>query len=89
MGVMILIDHRLKPPLPSAPRLRRLCHLVEWCLMPAVGLALSALPGLVAHTRLLLGRYLEYKVTPKLAATAEPRPVLHIEQVQVPVAISQ
>jgi hypothetical protein len=78
MGVMILIDHRLKPPLPDERPFRKLIHLFEWSLMPAVGIAFSALPGLVAHTRLLLGRYLEYKVTQKVAPspTAEPQPVL-------------
>jgi hypothetical protein len=52
--------------------------------MPAVGIALSALPGLVAHTRLLFGRYLEYNVTQKIAPS-EPVPMLQMEQVAVPV----
>ena len=30
-----------------------------------IGLVMSVLPALEAHTRLLLGRYLEYKVTEK------------------------
>jgi hypothetical protein len=33
---------------------------------PIVGLALSVLPALEAHTRLLLGKYLEYRVTEKV-----------------------
>ena len=88
MGVMVIIDHRLKPPAPANQPLAKVLHLLEWCLMPAVGIALSALPGLVAHTRLLLGRYLEYKVTQKLPSAVEPLPLLHIEQVQVPVVVS-
>jgi hypothetical protein len=31
-----------------------------------VGLILSAVPALEAHTRLLLGKYLEYRVTEKV-----------------------
>ena len=31
-----------------------------------VGLVMSVLPALEAHTRLLLGRYLEYRVTEKV-----------------------
>jgi len=88
MGVMVIIDHRLKPAAPENQPLAKVLHLLEWCLMPAVGIALSALPGLVAHTRLLLGRYLEYKVTQKLPSAVEPLPLLHIEQVQVPVVVS-
>jgi len=34
--------------------------------MPLVGLFFSALPGLDAHTRLMLGKYIEYKVTEKV-----------------------
>lgn len=38
----------------------------EFILMPISGFLLSALPGLNAHTRLMLGKYLEYKVTEKV-----------------------
>jgi hypothetical protein len=34
--------------------------------MPVVGFFLSAIPGLDAHTRLMLGKYMEYKVTEKV-----------------------
>ena len=39
---------------------------LEFILMPISGFLLSALPGLNAHTRLMLGKYLEYKVTEKV-----------------------
>jgi hypothetical protein len=84
MGVMVMVDCKLKPGLAARPLLK-LRYLAEWALVPAVGIALSALPGLVAHTRLLLGRYLEYKVTGKRAATLEALPVLQMEQVAVQV----
>jgi hypothetical protein len=34
--------------------------------MPIAGFFFSALPGLDAHTRLMLGKYMEYKVTEKV-----------------------
>jgi hypothetical protein len=82
MMVMVVVDRMLKPPAPADHPLGGWLHMLEWALMPAVGIALSALPGLVAHTRLLFGRYLQYKVTQKLAS---PAPVIHMEQVAVPV----
>ena len=39
---------------------------LEYLLYPIVGLVMSVLPALEAHTRLLLGRYLEYRVTEKV-----------------------
>ncbi|HEU0168726.1 MAG TPA: hypothetical protein VFS62_13190 [Chloroflexota bacterium] len=93
MGAMVIVDHKLKPPAPLAADqpLVGLRYLAEWVLMPAVGIGLSALPGLVAHLRLLTGRYLEYNVTEKHAAPAplEPLPVLQLEQVAVPISTGQ
>jgi hypothetical protein len=84
MGVMVIMDYQLKPAAPETHAFSGLLRLAEWCLMPAVGIALSALPGLVAHTRLLFGRYLEYKVTEKLApSVVEPRSALQMEAVPV------
>lgn len=42
-------------------------ELVGWALMPVITLALTTLPALDAHTRLLLGRGIGYTPTPKLA----------------------
>ncbi len=84
MGVMVFMDYLLKPPAPAGHLFGGVLRLAEWCLMPAAGIALSALPGLAAHTRLLFGRYLAYKVTAKVPAPAiEPRPVLQMEPVAV------
>jgi hypothetical protein len=38
----------------------------EFILMPVVGFFFGALPGLDAHTRLMLGRYMEYRITEKV-----------------------
>jgi hypothetical protein len=52
----------------------------SWFLLPILGLIGSALPALDAHTRMLLGRTLNYQVTNKVPATlagrwaAEPAP---------------
>ena len=40
--------------------------LVQWYLLPIVSFVLSALPALDAHTRLLFGKKIEYKVTEKV-----------------------
>jgi hypothetical protein len=39
---------------------------LQYFAYPMVGLVLSVLPALEAHTRLLLGRYLEYRITEKV-----------------------
>jgi hypothetical protein len=35
-------------------------------LLPVAGFFLSTLPGVISHTQLLLGNYLEYRVTEKV-----------------------
>lgn len=86
--VMVVVDCKMKPAEANPHRLLGLRRMFEWVLMPAVGIGLSALPGLAAHTRLLLGRYLEYRVTPKLAEP-ETLPLLQMEQVPVHVSSGQ
>jgi len=44
-----------------------LWEIVEFASLPIVGFFFNALPGIDAHTRLMLGRYIEYKVTEKVA----------------------
>jgi cellulose synthase/poly-beta-1,6-N-acetylglucosamine synthase-like glycosyltransferase len=60
------LEDKMLPPKPAAwPRWRRLIVQLQYFAYPVVGLVLSVLPALEAHTRLLLGRYLEYRVTEK------------------------
>lgn len=47
-------------------RLKRLLSPLEFILMPVAGFFFGALPGLDAHTRLMLGKYLEYRITEKV-----------------------
>ena len=69
LGLVVWIDERLRPEPPQpAAWWSRVCNLATWLLLPAVGLVLTALPAVDAHTRLLLGRYLHYQVTEKLPA---------------------
>ena len=38
---------------------------LQWLALPVVGLVFSNLPALDAQTRLMVGKYLEYRVTEK------------------------
>ena len=54
------------PPKPAKwPIWKKAAVHVEYLAYPVIGLVMSVLPALEAHTRLLLGRNLEYKVTEK------------------------
>jgi cellulose synthase/poly-beta-1,6-N-acetylglucosamine synthase-like glycosyltransferase len=65
--VIIFIDNLYKPKRPEGyPLWRAILTPFEFLLMPIAGFFFSALPGLDAHTRLMLGKYLEYKVTEKV-----------------------
>ena len=64
--VLMFIEDQLAPPRPAEWGLRM--HIVSWlrwiCL-PVIGVLFTNLPALDAQTRLLTGRYLEYRVTEK------------------------
>ncbi len=65
--LMIVIDNIQKPERPKeVPAWRVLLLPFEFVLMPIAGFFFSALPGIDAHTRLMLGKYIEYKVTEKI-----------------------
>jgi len=65
--VILLIDARQRPPRSAEiSLLRRLFQPFEFVLLPVVGFFFNALPGIDAHTRLMLGRYIEYRVTEKV-----------------------
>ncbi|MFN8522921.1 MAG: glycosyltransferase family 2 protein [Chloroflexota bacterium] len=69
LAVVIVLDHRLRPPRPDRIGLRdRAVALGAWVVLPLIGLVLTTLPALDSHTRLLLGKYLHYQVTEKLPA---------------------
>jgi len=65
--IMLIFDSFYKPERPrDFPLLRFLLTPLEFILMPLTGFFFTALPGLDAHTRLMLGKYIEYKVTEKV-----------------------
>jgi len=65
--VVIVIDWRMKPPKPKDFKAWNLPFLyIQWLTLPIVSFFLAALPGLDAHTRLILGKRLEYRVTEKV-----------------------
>lgn len=64
---IIIIDLRQRPKRPEwFPKWRLFLSPLEYALLPIAGFFLSTLPGLDAHTRLMLGKYLEYRVTEKV-----------------------
>ncbi len=64
--ILVFVEHRIVPPKPPEwGPLERLMTWVQWFALPIVGVIFSCLPALDAQTRLLTGRYLEYRVTEK------------------------
>ncbi len=67
MAVIFLIDAVNRPPRPNRRNLLSyVIQPLEFLLLPVIGFFFSALPGIDAHTRLMLGKYIEYKVTEKV-----------------------
>ncbi|MBI2598700.1 glycosyltransferase family 2 protein [Candidatus Curtissbacteria bacterium] len=59
--VILIVDMRQRPKrAEGVSLLRKITMPVEFVLMPVVTLIFTALPGIDAHTRLMLGKYLEY-----------------------------
>ena len=72
--LVILVDWRLRPEHPDGEdAIDVLIGWASFALLPLVGLVLCALPALDAHTRLLFGRRLEYRVTEKVPVQARFR----------------
>jgi len=64
--VLMFIEDQLAPPKPAEWGIRmRIVSWVQWLFLPVVGFFFTNLPALDAQTRLLTGRYLEYRVTEK------------------------
>ncbi len=70
MFVIFLIDARNRPKRPEQHVLKKVWSYItqplEFLMLPFLGFFFSALPGIDAHTRLMLGKYIEYRVTEKV-----------------------
>ena len=63
---IVIIDWLLRPPRPkNIKRPFLLLTILQYVTLPITGFIFGALPGMDAHTRLLFGKRLEYKVTEK------------------------
>src|SRR5207245_11305174 len=68
IAALILVERRTTPPMPRQwGFFHQIWAYVQLGLYPIVGLLFSVLPALEAQTRLMLGMYLEYKVTEQVA----------------------
>ena len=64
--VLVVVEQRIVPPRPAEwSSYQRFLSYAQWIALPFVGIFFSTLPALDAQTRLLTGRYLEYRVTEK------------------------
>lgn len=64
--ILIIIDAKSRPKRPATYSIARTPLLIfQWILLPIISFFFSSLPALEAHTRLLFGKRLEYKVTEK------------------------
>lgn len=68
--VSAIISLSLLPPRPAyRPRRTFVFLVLQWLLVPVTMIVFSAVPGLETQTRLAIGRYLGFWVTPKRAST--------------------
>lgn len=66
--VILALNFRLRPKnTRRGSWLRTLVSPLEFLALPVVGFFFGALPGIDAHTRLMLGKYIEYRVTEKVS----------------------
>lgn len=67
MVVIFIIDAINRPPRPNQRNpLSYILQPLEFLMLPVIGFFFSSLPGIDAHTRLMLGKYIEYRVTEKV-----------------------
>ncbi len=68
MIIIIIIDALNRPKRPKNKKniISYITQPLEFLLLPIISFLFSALPGLDAHTRLMLGKYIEYRVTEKV-----------------------
>jgi hypothetical protein len=66
LTVILYFDYKMREKVNIKTKISDLPLLfIQWYFLPLISFVFSALPALEAHTRLLLGKKLEYKVTEK------------------------
>lgn len=65
LAVIIFLDWKLRPNDQRQGFRAFIINLLQWPFMPVATLTMSVIPGLHSHTRLMLGKGLEYKTTIK------------------------
>ncbi len=64
--ILVFVEEQIAPRRPAAwGWIQRATSYLQWLALPAVGLVFSTLPALDAQTRMMAGKYLEYRVTEK------------------------
>ena len=64
--ILVFVEEQIAPPRPAAwGWIQRATSYLQWLALPFVGLVFSTLPALDAQTRMMAGKYLEYRVTEK------------------------
>ncbi|MCR4324657.1 MAG: glycosyltransferase family 2 protein [Candidatus Curtissbacteria bacterium] len=67
LAIILIVDFRQRPKREGQVSfIKKAVMPLEFALMPVVTFIFTALPGIDAHTRLMLGKYLEYRVTEKV-----------------------
>lgn len=67
LAVMLVLNFKLRPRRSEKVGIvRRFIELGEFIILPVIGFFFTALPSIDAHTRLMLGKYMEYRVTEKV-----------------------
>ncbi len=66
LAILIILDWKLRPVSQKKGLANFLKNFLQWPLMPIATLTMSVLPGLHSHTRLMIGKRLEYQTTLKV-----------------------
>jgi hypothetical protein len=70
--ISMIISTLLLPPRPKGYGRRKFLEMIaQWILIPVTAIFFSSLPAIDAQTRLMLGKYMTFRVTPKTVATVK------------------
>lgn len=79
--ISVYLNMMLLPPRPPGVSAWRLVTMyLQWFLVPIISIVFGSLPGIDAQTRLMLGRYMEFWVTPKERKSDAAHDLIHKPQ---------